>query len=153
VREKFWALLLVLAVASPFACAVRQTTQPPTVVNDGVPEWVRTTKLSEDKICAVGSCEQTFYQENAKPCAADNAREALAKSVSVQVQSIMLDVNKNGRQSVDSAGISSVSGYVSDTVLREAIISQYWYDAEGKVLRGATYALACIPKSKIGGGK
>ncbi|MBI3795030.1 MAG: hypothetical protein HY280_09940 [Nitrospinae bacterium] len=117
--------------------------------NDSVPSWVRTTKIYDDKICALGSCEQTFFQEQGKPCAADSARESLAKSVSVHVASIMLDENVGGRQSVDSAGVSSVSETISETVLKEAVISDYWLDSEGKIAKGFTYAQACIPKSKL----
>jgi hypothetical protein len=114
----------------------------------GTPGWVYKTSFNSDKVCAVGTCGLTFNLEDAKPCAADNAREALSKSVSVEVKSIMLDVSENDRQSIDSAGVSSVSGYTSETVLNESIIEEYWFDADGRVSQGVTFALACIPKNK-----
>ncbi len=116
-----------------------------------VPEWVSRTPIFQDKICSVGTCEPTLFPEDAKPCAADSARADLAKTVAVHVESIMLDENRHGDSSVDKATVSSVRATTTNTVIRNAVIEEYWYDAEGKAsyTKGITYALACIPKSKL----
>jgi hypothetical protein len=146
--------LASLLFASSFltiSCAIYNPPAPKASDANQVPEWVLKVPTQSDKICSVGSCAPTFYAETAKPCAADNAREALVKAVSVKIQSIMVDENSsNGRNSVESASVHSVTGTTSDMVLEGSVIESYWYDSAGKVSQGVTYALACIPKAKAG---
>lgn len=146
-------LIFGLIFANLGCAGINRTANTEVHGNTAAPSWVYRNSINSDKICAVGSCGLTFNLEDAKPCAADNARESLAKSVSIEVKSVMLDTNDNGSQYVDSAGISFVNGYTSETVLNEAVIEEYFYDSEGRVTKGNTYALACIPKSKVSGQK
>jgi hypothetical protein len=115
------------------------------------PAWVLKTPVVQGKICAVGTCGATSYIEDAKPCAADNARADLAKSISVQVQSVMIEETSNSESRVDSSKVSGVKGWVTDAVVTDAVVEEYWYDKDGKVsyMPGVTYALACIPKNKV----
>ncbi|MBI5179240.1 MAG: hypothetical protein HZA04_08285 [Nitrospinae bacterium] len=145
------ALAVALAIcAASTACATLSPTQPPPVVAP-VPGWALKTPTFTDKLCAVGTCEPTGVLEDAKSCAAESARAELAKSISVQVQSIMIEETKGSESRVDSARISGIKGWVADAVLTGSVIEEYWYDKEGRASHspGVTFALACIPKSKV----
>lgn len=120
----------------------------------GVPKWVQGITIYPDKICAVGACDPSFLASEGKPCAANDARAALAKSVSVNVSSVTIEETRNGVESRDKATvITGMKGWETDVVMSESVIEEYWYDAQGLVsqLKGVTYALACIPKDKLAG--
>ncbi len=120
----------------------------------GAPKWVSGITIYPDKICAVGACDPAFIVSEGKPCAANDARAALAKSISVNVSSVTLEETRNGVESRDKATVvSGMKGWESDVVMDESVIQEYWYDGEGVAshMKGVTYALACIPKDKLAG--
>lgn len=120
----------------------------------GVPKWVTGITTYPDKICAVGACDPAFLASAGKPCAADDARAALAKSISVNVATVTVEETRNGVESRDKATVvSGMKGWESDVEMDESVIQEYWYDGEGVAshMKGVTYALACIPKEKLAG--
>lgn len=120
----------------------------------GVPKWVRGITTYPDTICGVGACDPAFLTSAGKPCAADDARAALAKSISVNVATVTVEETRNGVESRDKATvINGMKGWESDVVMDESVIQEYWYDADGVAsqMKGVTYALACISKDKLTG--
>lgn len=118
----------------------------------GVPKWVTGITIYPDKICAVGACDPSFLASAGKSCAADDARAALAKSISVNVATVTVEETRNGVESRDKATVvNGMKGWESDVVMDESVIQEYWYDVEGVAshMKGVTYALACIPKEKL----
>ncbi len=147
------SLFAFISLLQPISCATGSNKPP--ALNTGeaeiqVPPWVRITPKYKDRICAVGTCEPTFYPEEGKPCAADNARAELVKTISVDVKSIMVEEVKNDRQNIEEVTVSQVSSWVSESVLNESVVEKYWYDKEGVVSprKKITYALVCMPKIK-----
>jgi len=97
-------------------------------------------------MCALGAAEPTFFKEDGKIYAAENARTQLAATLSTTVSSVMLDVQSSqGSGSVDQSYVTQVGAFASDAVVQGAQVVSYWYDDSG--VRGranATYALACM---------
>lgn len=111
-----------------------------------VPPWVDRVPDAHGKLCALGAAEPTFFKEDGKIYAAENARTQLAATLQTQVQSIMIDVQKSaGPGSIDQSYVTQVGTFASDAVVQGAQVLSYWYDDTG--VRGrsnATYALACM---------
>jgi len=112
------------------------------------PNWVTGSSKKQGMVCAVGLSEPTFYVEDAKVYAAENARKELARSLQMDIKSLMIDVSKGDRNTVDEASVLQISSWATEVALRESSIAEYWYDSEGTASRGKkgiTYALACMP--------
>lgn len=139
-----WNLSLVfVAVGALFLDGCASTR-----IADGVPEWVTSSQKRDGMLCAVGASEPTFYVEDAKSYAAENARKELARILSVDIKSIMIDIATGRGSSVDEATVMQVSSWTTSAVLRESHIIEYWYDEKGIAnprAKGMTYALGCVP--------
>lgn len=125
-------------------------------VKAGAPKWVTGISIYPDKICAVGTCDPSFIASEGKQCAADDARAALAKTISVNVATVTLEETRDGVQSSEKATvINGAKGWESDVALDESVVQEYWYDRDGVVspMKGVTYALACISKGSLAGAK
>lgn len=110
----------------------------------GVPGWLLKPPREKGRICAVGASEPTYYAEDAKEVAAENARKELARTIRVAVSSVMVD--DSGSRS--SSNISETSSWATSAVLEKSEIADYWRDVEGMASfgrKGVTYALACMP--------
>lgn len=113
-----------------------------------VPDWVQKVPREKDRICAVGASEPTYFREDAKKYAAENARSELARSLHVDINSIMVDITTERGGDIAEGSIIEASSWASEAVLKESEISSYWYDEEGTASfkkKGITYALACMP--------
>lgn len=111
-----------------------------------VPAWVDRVPDMHGKMCALGAAEPTFFKQDGKIYAAENARAQLAATLQTTVQSVMMDVQSSaGPSSIDQAYVTQVGAFASDAVVQGAQVISYWYDDTG--VRGrasATYALACM---------
>ena len=116
-------------------------------VSDTVPQWATSAPKKDGMLCAVGTSEPTFYMEDAKLYAAENARKELARSLNLKIKNIMIDITTERGSQVDEGTLMEVSSWTTEVVLRESQIMEYWYDKDGVVSgrKGFTYALACIP--------
>tara|TARA_B100000315_G_scaffold213335_2_gene211226 strand:- start:5413 stop:5901 length:489 start_codon:yes stop_codon:yes gene_type:complete len=115
---------------------------------DTAPEWVKKTPQKEGQLCAVGASEPTFYKDDAKEYAAENARKELARSLNLEIKNIIVDIATEKGSSMDEGTFMEVSSWATSVVLRESRIIEYWYNEEGVVShgrKGITYALACMP--------
>ena len=113
-----------------------------------VPEWVSRTPLKKDAICAVGISEPTFFKDDSRKYAGENARKELARTLSLEMKSIMVDISSKDGSYVDDATITSISSWATSMVLKKSKIEEYWYDENGIASDGKkdiTYALACMP--------
>jgi len=112
-----------------------------------VPAWVDRVPDMKGKICALGSAEPTFYREDGKIYAAENARTQLAYTLSLRVESVMVDIQSTNASEnyVDQQYVTQAQTYATDAVVAGAQVISYWYDETG--VRGrqrATYALGCL---------
>ncbi|MBI4683314.1 MAG: hypothetical protein HY757_09480 [Nitrospirae bacterium] len=114
----------------------------------GPPDWVLKTPELEGRICSVGMSDPTFFEEDAKINAAEIARKELAKTLSMDINSIMIDFASEKGNSVDRADIMQISSWASSSVVQNAEILEYWRDTNGLVSekKNSTYALSCMPK-------
>jgi len=120
--------------------------------NKNVPKWVYKTPTSPNKLYAVGMVGPTYFKEDAREYAADDARNELAKSISSKVESIILLIEKESNVYVDEAYRVNATSWSTDIVLTGSTILSYWYDVQGigpNRVKNSTYALAVIPKEDL----
>jgi len=112
------------------------------------PDWVLKTPEMEGRTCSVGMSDPTFFEEHAKINAAEIARKELAKTLSIEINSIMIDYASEKGDSVDTANIMQISSWASSAVAQNAEILGYWRDTKGLVSekKNSTYALSCMSK-------
>jgi hypothetical protein len=135
---------LTALLMAMLACA--SAPPPPPKAAVVVPAWVDKVPDTHGRICALGSAEPTFFHEDGKIYSAEAARNQLAATLQVTVQSVMVDVQSSlGADQVDQAYVQQVQSYASDAVVSGAQIVSYWADDTGVRGRtGATFALACM---------
>lgn len=107
------------------------------------PVWVMNPDAQggDERYCAVGVASPTFYPDDARNQAAQDCRASLAKSTISEVFSMALDST--------SRGSSQIQTTVSDAVINDARVIEYWLKANGDSCMGMTYALCCIPKGRV----
>lgn len=112
------------------------------------PDWVLRTPQKKGFICSVGMSDPTFYEEDAKINSAEIARKELAKTLSIEIKSIMIDIATERGSQIDEGAIMQVSSWASTAVVRNAEILNYWIDTRGTVSqkKNSTYALGCMPR-------
>jgi hypothetical protein len=112
------------------------------------PDWVTKEPKIEGMICAVGVSEPTFYSEDAKQYAGENARKELARILSIEIKTIMVDIISDKGGSVDEGTVMQVSLWATSAVIENSKMMGYWYDAEGSVSqkKKVTYGLCCMPR-------
>lgn len=121
-------------------------------VDASIPRWVTGSSQREGMLCAVGISEPTFYRDDAKRNAEDNARKELAMTLSVDIKTIMVEIATERGSYVDEGTITEVSSWATSAVLSGAEIIEYWYDKDGAApskKAGITYALACMPLDSV----
>lgn len=130
-------------------CGVKGGAEKPVTA---VPQWVKRTPHGSGTLCAVGTSEPTYFAEDAKPSAAENARKEIAKTISVTINTIMVERATESRFRVDEATVSTVSSWATEQAVEGAVIKEYWYDKDGVVsqIKGVTYALACVVEGVSG---
>ncbi len=149
-----WRAVGLVAVLGA-GCARTPVAPPPVLVPEGartsaapaaaVPEWVKRTPTASGKVCAQGAVDPTFYRQDGRVNAAEAARNELARSIQVHINSIMYDSDSSSGGSVRQYIVSEVTTAVQDGVVAGAEILEYWFDEHGAVSRrGMTYALACM---------
>jgi len=115
---------------------------------EAVPDWVQKVPREKGRLCAVGASEPTYYREDAKKYAAENARGELARSLHVNIKSIMVDITTEKGGDIAEGRIIEASSWASEAALKESEITSFWYDEEGVApvrKKGVSYALACMP--------
>lgn len=114
---------------------------------DLAPDWLTGEPKIEGMICAVGMSEPTFYKKEAWQYAAEDARKALARTLSIEINTLMVDITSEKGSSIDEATTMEVSSWATKAVVRNSKIIEYWHDAKGIVSqKDVTYALACMPR-------
>lgn len=109
------------------------------------PPWVDRVPEVKGKVCALGTAEPTFYREDGKIYAAEAARNQLAMTIAVRVQSIMVDIQEHDGSYQDSSYVQEAQSFATDAVVAGAQVLSYWYDEVGsRGRKSATYALACL---------
>jgi hypothetical protein len=145
VGRLLWGLGLAISVGG---CASRRGPPPPPPPPPApveVPDWVLQIPKMAGKVCATGAVDPTFYRQDGRVNAAEAARNELARSIQVHINSIMYDTETSRGGHVQSYIVSEVVTAVNEGVLSGAEILSYWFDASGAVSRqGMTYALACM---------
>lgn len=117
-------------------------------VDTTIPGWVTGSIQKGGRLCAVGISEPTFYSDDAKQNAEDNARKELAKTLSIDIKTIMVEIATEKGSNVDEGTITEVSSWATSAVLNGSEIIEYWHDRKGiapSKKAGITYALACMP--------
>jgi hypothetical protein len=148
------SLLLVLALTAICAFALVFTSscassQPPPKVEksefDGAPKWVTQgcsaywgEKKGEKKICGVGSATGTRNISLARTAAQGRARTEIARSLQVQVQSMLKDYQATttggqefGKSASDEQHIVDVSKQITDTTLAGTEQVDTWISPNG----------------------
>jgi len=114
---------------------------------------VETLPREAGYIYAVGQWPRTFYAEDAKDRAIERARSELARTIQVQVKSIVADWMSSSQSIFSPQGMKSdytevVSSSVSDAVLRGSEVISFWTDKDGIVGNPATvYVLVRMPRN------
>ncbi|MBK8014141.1 MAG: LPP20 family lipoprotein [Deltaproteobacteria bacterium] len=97
------------------------------------------------QICATGAVDPTFFRQDGRVHAAESARNELARTIQVQITSVMYDEQSTRGGQVDQSVVTEVTGSITEAVISGAEIVEYWYDENGDVSRaGMTYAMACM---------
>jgi len=142
---------LVMVVLLMAACG---TTGGVKDTRSAVPSWVMKTPREEGVLCAVGMSEPTFYSDDAKGYAAENARKELARTINMSIRNVMVDISTERGTDVDEATVTRVSSWATSAALHESTIREYWFDSKGAAssgIKNITYALACMPLSAVRG--
>jgi len=144
------SVFMIVANVIPIGCANKdpENLQNQSKSTYSIPEWVKSVKKTSGMVCAVGISELTYYKDDARKYAAESARRELARTLSVQVKSIMVDTSSQDGSNIDQANIMKISSWTSKVVLTNSFIKEYWVDKKGIVSGGKkdiTYALACVP--------
>lgn len=116
-----------------------------------VPQWVMDTPRASGSVYAVGIVGKTYFPEDGRLSAADEARKELARSVSSRVASVLLHVEETrGTTFLAEAGVVSATSLATDVVLSKSQIQDYWTDVGGLFGQpGSTYALAVISTTDL----
>ena len=137
------AITLIILVAFISGC---QTTGDVNAKNDP-PDWLRGEPKVEGMICAVGMSEPTYYKKDAWKYASENARKALAHTLSIEINTLMVDISSEKGSSINEGSTMEVSSWATKAVVQNSEILEYWHDAEGVLSqKKITYALACMPR-------
>lgn len=118
------------------------------------PKWVCTGEAPDipGALCAVGIAGATYFRSDAVKKAAEEARDELARSVSVKVQTAMFDVETGGGDRKEFRSVMEVSSFVNEIILEGSRIVEVWHDEQGLGFAkqpGYTYALACIDSTSL----
>lgn len=136
-------LLIIMSFAFLYGC---QTTGLKT--ESSPPDWVLKVPVIDDMICSVGMSDPTFFEQDAKNNAADLALKGLARNLSSDLNSIMIDIATEKRDIIEEATVMQVSSWATTAVVENAEVLEYWRDIRGVVSerKNSTYALACMPR-------
>lgn len=110
-----------------------------------IPGWMERTPSPRGEVCAVGAVDRTFFVQDAHARAAEAARLELAKTIEVQVSSVMYDYQSTRGSWVRASEVVQVIASVRDGVVHGAEVRATWRDVHGLHLApGMTFALACL---------
>lgn len=112
-----------------------------------IPGWLFRAPEVKGKSYAVGISGPTFFQEDAKMNAAENARKELAKSLSSRVQSLYLGLQKSDYKKEQELFLLTVSSWSTDIVILNSQILEIWVDEKAQMPNsqpGTVYALVVI---------
>jgi len=148
-RNTLFLLVLLIALCGVFtACAGKKTIDSEPSFPDP-PEWVRTGQAPQvsGSICAVGVAGPTFFRTDAVMRAEEEARGALARTLTVKIHTGMIHIQDEDGGVMDRQTVFEVSAYANEKVLEGARIMEVWFDEPGWGFAQKpeyTYALACI---------
>ena len=120
-----------------------------------IPGWVLRTPNDPDNLYAVGISGPTFFAEDAKHYAADQARKELAKAIAGKVTSFMLMIQQSRGNTADEGFLVSATSWATDLVLHNSQILELWVDKQGSIqgsTQGTTYALCAIDRQLVDAG-
>lgn len=133
------------------ACSIAfmscQTTKEARLIEQP-PAWVSGEQRIKGKICAVGISGPTYFKDEAKGYALDDARAELARTLSVDIETIMVEITSDKGSRIDEATVTEMSSWASDVVLERSEALGYWYDSDGVVTgrKNITFAYVCMPR-------
>jgi hypothetical protein len=112
------------------------------------PAWVSGEQQIKGMICAVGMSGPTYYKDEARGYALDDARAELARTLSVDIETIMVEITSGKGSRIDEATITQMSSWASAVVLENSEAQGYWYDSDGVVTgrKNITFAYVCMPR-------
>jgi len=137
----------VLIIVS--SCGVGERSKKNNVL---IPEWVIRTPTESGRIYAVGISGPTYFPEDGKINAADQARKELAKSLGGKIQSVLLVITEKGKTTADEAAVISATSWATEIVLENSQILEIWIDQEGVIdgsSPGTTYALGMVQTKDV----
>ena len=119
------------------------------------PDWVITGSppdVREWPVCAVGFAGPTYFRADGVEAAVESARNELARTLQVRIETRTLDIQTEGGGRRESQTVTEVSSYVNEIVLQGSTIVGVWYDKAGEGFAKhprCTYALVCIDAASV----
>ena len=119
-----------------------------------VPGWVRETPRSKSAIYGVGCYPRTRFEHEARTLAKDDAREEVAKTISVRIQGVFVDWETSSSTGLGGGYreefVASISKEALDVAMTGSQIQEVWCDEEGAVSAAGTWwALARLDKASL----
>lgn len=147
IRQVHAAAVAAFIILSFAGCASAPEAKP---LLPAPPNWMQGAVIRSDKVCAVGASEPTYYIDDARAVAADDCRSQLAHTLNTQITSVMIDTATERRNTVEEATVTQTTASITDMVVENAEVVDYWLDAQGQVSdhKNITYALCCMPKAQ-----
>ncbi|HAL57379.1 MAG TPA: hypothetical protein DCP63_13160 [Bacteroidetes bacterium] len=146
---RFSAVALLLAVLMTACTSSQRNTQ-----GGAIPPWVMRLPEAKGKLYAMGISGPTYYLEDGKTNAAENARKELAKSLSTHVQELSLMMQREEEKREGEVSLLTVSSWATDIVVTNSQILEVWVDEKALMpesLPRTIYALAVIDLSTVQG--
>ena len=119
------------------------------------PSWLTEIPQDDIYIYAIGSCSKTYRLKDAEERALENARVELSRLISVEIQSVVFDINRSREGSSQITNYNQevsvrMDRYVSEAVLSGSQAVAFWYDNRGLAGgKGNTYALVRISRKGV----
>lgn len=148
--------IIIVLYAPGCQTAQKQPVKAAPAIN--IPDWIRSEPKIEGMICAIGSSGPTYYKDDAKEYAAENARKELAKTLQIKIDSFLIDYSNEKGTTIDEATVAQITSTATSAVVENSKVIDYWYDEEGIAVKGKkfSFALCCMPRkinsSKVTGG-
>jgi uncharacterized protein YcfL len=137
-------LLIMVSIIALMNCQTTKEVQ----VTGQPPAWVNGEQQIEGMICAVGMSGPTYFRDEAKGYALDDARAELARTLSVNIETIMVEITSDKGSRIDEATVTQMSSWASTVVLENSEAQGYWYDSDGVVTgrKNITFTYVCMPR-------
>jgi hypothetical protein len=118
---------------------------------EGAPAWLLGNEDSSERICGVGSSAEEKDKSRAKTTAMANAKTEIAKTLQIQIKSMLKDYQATtadskafGPANSDEQYIEDISKQITDTVLASSELKKTWTSSSGTI-----YVLVCLDLQKF----